>query len=314
MRVEVLYVDGCRNCEALLPRLRELLDRAGLTPEVALRRVDSEQDARRLGFLGSPTVRVNGRDVEPGANERDDFGLGCRLYRTPDGLAGAPPSEWIAAALAITLDGPLGGTITARLRDLPGGDRELHRSVLRAFLDGHAPDGRDIRRRASELDVDLDAALAELERRGALWVDRETGAVRVAYPFSGVPTVHEVTIVRTGARAFAMCAVDALGIPFMAGEPTIVRSRDPIGGEPIQVSIDPAGSHSWDPAATTVIAAVAGGGPSATACCPHVNFVAYPERARAPLTDRAAARGAMLEMVEAIELGRRVFGSLLEGG
>ena len=70
-----------------------------LTADVNLVRVASEEDARRRRFLGSPTVRVGGRDVEPEAGERRDFGLKCRLYRTADGLTGLPSDEWILAAL-----------------------------------------------------------------------------------------------------------------------------------------------------------------------------------------------------------------------
>jgi hypothetical protein len=54
---------------------------------------------QRLRFLGSPTVRVDGRDVEPGADLREDFGLKCRLYRTEDGLTGTPAEEWLLAAI-----------------------------------------------------------------------------------------------------------------------------------------------------------------------------------------------------------------------
>lgn len=65
-----------------------------------LRRVPHEDAAQRERFLGSPTVRVDSRDVEPGAEERDDFGLKCRLYRVPSGLRGAPLDEWVLDALA----------------------------------------------------------------------------------------------------------------------------------------------------------------------------------------------------------------------
>lgn len=105
MTVELLYFDGCPNYEALLPRLRELLERADVDSELELHRVDSAEEARRLRFLGSPTVRVDGCDVEVGAPDRDDFGLQCRLYRTAAGLVGSPPNEWIAAAIAVALDG-----------------------------------------------------------------------------------------------------------------------------------------------------------------------------------------------------------------
>jgi len=100
MKIELLYFDGCPNYEALAPRLRVLLERAGVSGEILLRRVESEDDAQSLRFLGSPTVRVEGEDVEPGARDRSDSGLKCRLYRTRDGLLGVPPDEVILVALA----------------------------------------------------------------------------------------------------------------------------------------------------------------------------------------------------------------------
>ena len=99
MNVELLYFDGCPSYENLLPRLRALLEDAGAGDALALRRVESESAAERERFLGSPTVRVNGRDVDPGAGERSDFGLKCRLYRTGGGLEHVPPEGWIRNAL-----------------------------------------------------------------------------------------------------------------------------------------------------------------------------------------------------------------------
>jgi hypothetical protein len=98
MKVEVLYFDGCPNYGALLPRLRELLASAGAHPDIELVRVEDLDAAERERFLGSPTVRINGEDVEPGADERIDFGLKCRLFATPDGLRGMPADEWVVAA------------------------------------------------------------------------------------------------------------------------------------------------------------------------------------------------------------------------
>ncbi len=100
MRVEVLYFEGCPNHEALMPRLEKLLDQAGVRTDVGLVEVPDDAAAQRERFLGSPTLRVDGRDVEPGADARSDFGLKCRLYRTPNGLGGLPNDEWILAALA----------------------------------------------------------------------------------------------------------------------------------------------------------------------------------------------------------------------
>ena len=56
--------------------------------------------ATQLRFLGSPTVRVGGRDVEPGADARNDFVFSCRVYRGERGLSGQPAEDWIRSALA----------------------------------------------------------------------------------------------------------------------------------------------------------------------------------------------------------------------
>jgi hypothetical protein len=97
--VQLLYFDGCPNYEALLPRLHAILDEAGTNATLELRRVETEEDALRLRFLGSPTVRVDGRDVEPDARDREDFGLKCRLYRTQEGTVGTPPDRLVLASL-----------------------------------------------------------------------------------------------------------------------------------------------------------------------------------------------------------------------
>ena len=100
MKVEVLYFDGCPNHEALLPRLRELLNTCGAEDiPIELLRVDDGDAAERRRFLGSPSVRIDGEDVEPNADERTDFGLKCRLFAAPDGLRGAPADEWVLGAL-----------------------------------------------------------------------------------------------------------------------------------------------------------------------------------------------------------------------
>jgi hypothetical protein len=100
VNVELLYFDGCPNHEALVPHLERLLRSVQVPVSLELRRIPDEAAAERERFLGSPTVRVDGRDVEPGAEERDDFGLKCRLYRLPTGLRGAPLDEWVLDALA----------------------------------------------------------------------------------------------------------------------------------------------------------------------------------------------------------------------
>lgn len=99
MRVELLFFDGCPSYEALLPRVRTLLSDLRPDAEVELRRVVSPAAAEAERFLGSPTVPVDGVDVEREAEGREDFGLKCRLYRTEEGLSPTPPEAWLRAAL-----------------------------------------------------------------------------------------------------------------------------------------------------------------------------------------------------------------------
>ena len=99
MKVELLYFDGCPNHEVLLPHLRDLLASTGVAADLHVVEIQDTASAERERFLGSPTVRIDGEDVEPGADQRSDFGLKCRLFATPDGLRGMPADEWVLRAL-----------------------------------------------------------------------------------------------------------------------------------------------------------------------------------------------------------------------
>jgi hypothetical protein len=99
MRVEVLYFDGCPNWPRTHFVLDRLLDELGVQADVVPVHVADAEDAQRLRFLGSPTVRVDGRDVEPGADERTEFALGCRVYSSNGRISGEPDEQWIRTAL-----------------------------------------------------------------------------------------------------------------------------------------------------------------------------------------------------------------------
>jgi hypothetical protein len=98
VQVELLYVDGCPGYRDLRGRVESLL--AGLgRGRLELMRVESPEDAEARRFLGSPTLRVDGHDVDPSAEARTDFGLKCRLYPSEEGLRRAPSDLQILAAL-----------------------------------------------------------------------------------------------------------------------------------------------------------------------------------------------------------------------
>ena len=98
-QVELLYFSDCPNHTKYLPQLRQLLAQLGHPTVLVEREIADEATAVSERFLGSPTVRVNGIDVDPGAKHRTSYGLQCRLYRTTDGLTGVPPDEWVRSAL-----------------------------------------------------------------------------------------------------------------------------------------------------------------------------------------------------------------------
>src|SRR5215210_7550446 len=98
MKVEVLYFDGCPTYETATKTLRAVLVQEGVEAEVQLVAVNTDEEARRLRFPGSPTIRVDGEDLFPVA-ERENWRLGCRIYATPQGLRGSPTAEMLREAL-----------------------------------------------------------------------------------------------------------------------------------------------------------------------------------------------------------------------
>jgi ABC-2 type transport system permease protein len=94
--VELLYFDGCPSREPAEKILREVLAREGIGAELSLVAVGSDEEARRLGFPGSPTVRLDGADLFP-VEERGS--LACRVYETPEGPKGHPTAGMLRTAL-----------------------------------------------------------------------------------------------------------------------------------------------------------------------------------------------------------------------
>ncbi len=97
--VEILFFDGCPHVELAASRARQAVANAGASADVTLVRIDGEDDAVRRRFLGSPTVRVDGRDVDGSSDARDDFAMQCRVYSVDGRIERAPPVAWIEAAL-----------------------------------------------------------------------------------------------------------------------------------------------------------------------------------------------------------------------
>jgi len=95
--IEVLSFKGCPNHEPTLALAREVLSEFGLEVEIREVEIRDEEDALRSQFFGSPSVRVDGVDIEPGAADRTEYAFGCRLY----GTSGVPPRDYLLRALQI---------------------------------------------------------------------------------------------------------------------------------------------------------------------------------------------------------------------
>jgi hypothetical protein len=99
-RIEVLTFDGCPNAQAAHVLVDRVVADLGVEAEVASIRVPDVDAVERLRFLGSPSIRVDGIDVEPGAAGRTGYALACRVYATASGPSNLPDEGWLRAALS----------------------------------------------------------------------------------------------------------------------------------------------------------------------------------------------------------------------
>jgi hypothetical protein len=98
VKVEVLYVAECPSHPAAVKLVKDVLAAEGITTEVYEVLVRDEQMAGKLKFLGSPTIRIDGRDVAGESKTVKNFALSCRLYPGSK-QTGLPPAEMVHRAV-----------------------------------------------------------------------------------------------------------------------------------------------------------------------------------------------------------------------
>lgn len=98
MKIEVFYVPECPHHPAALLRLKEILAADGVAAEIHEVEVTNAAMAEALRFCGSPTIRINGRDIAGESKGAGHFAVSCRLYPGAK-EAGVPPSEMIRRAV-----------------------------------------------------------------------------------------------------------------------------------------------------------------------------------------------------------------------
>jgi len=90
MEIRFLYSEDCPSHDEALQRLRQAVTEEGIHARIEVIRVDTEEQAVELKFSGSPTIYVDGRDIDPPTEPR--YALSCRAYRLEDGRISPLPS------------------------------------------------------------------------------------------------------------------------------------------------------------------------------------------------------------------------------
>lgn len=196
-----------------------------------------------------------------------------------------------------------------RITTVPEPARDLHRTILLAFATtGTAP-------ARAQLGADAGGHLDVLVDKDLIGLDRD-GEIAYAYPFATSPTAHRVRLAG-GARPFAMCAIDALGLPSMMDTDAVITSVEPDTGEAVTVTVTGNGHiATWEPATTVVLLASRPGccspATSAQTCCGTTNFFTTRARAQAWAAAHPDLRSVVLDQDNALRQGIRCFGDLLE--
>jgi hypothetical protein len=100
-RIEFLYWEDCPSHPEALERLREVMAEMGIDAPIERTEVVTDEDAARLHFPGSPTIRIGGVDVDPAGAAHLGSALTCRVYVIDGGRYSPLPSkEMIRSALA----------------------------------------------------------------------------------------------------------------------------------------------------------------------------------------------------------------------
>ena len=100
MRIEVLYIADCPNHQVIVDRVRDVLRSTAISEQVEEIEVRISAQAETLQFIGSPTVRINGMDVEYEARSIRHYGLGCRVYQEGDSRSNLPSANLLRRLLS----------------------------------------------------------------------------------------------------------------------------------------------------------------------------------------------------------------------
>lgn len=99
MKIEVLYFEGCPSHPPTMRMVREVLDSLDRNDEIHQVEIRSRAEAEAMRFVGSPSIRINGSDIEPWTRTAKDFGLSCRTYLDGSRRGAVPSRELLRRAI-----------------------------------------------------------------------------------------------------------------------------------------------------------------------------------------------------------------------
>ncbi|MCV2458209.1 alkylmercury lyase family protein [Streptomyces sp. ICN988] len=231
--------------------------------------------------------------------------------RAPQELSTRDHDLSFSALLPQSIDAVARGGIARSQAQLVPALRAVHQALLREFLTtGRGPRAAWVSRLALRHGLEPGPAVEALAHADLVHLNSAGHRVEIAYPLSAARSPHRVTI-QDGPPLNAMCAIDALGIPLMAGTAATVVSRDPGTGRRIRVTRDRDGSWNWEPATTVVVLATTEcAGPIAGAC-QHTEFHAAHDLGAHHLSGHPQRQGHVLTQDQALAIAKKEFGPLL---
>lgn len=188
---------------------------------------------------------------------------------------------------------------------------QVRRHVLRDFASGRAPTIVTLAKQCGLSSGRARETLLRLMAMDLLSLDSTGETVLLAYPFSAVPTPHRVRL--TSREVFALCAVDALGIPAMLGETAEISSRCAHCGSKVQVQAQPDALSQYHPSEIVVWFPESEDDPCpvAQSRCPNISFFCIHEHLEVWRRGSGQPQGVVLSLLEAFEVSREIFGPLL---
>ncbi|MBI1280123.1 MAG: hypothetical protein GC179_18485 [Anaerolineaceae bacterium] len=188
----------------------------------------------------------------------------------------------------------------------------LYQHILRTFAQTGNPPTPDALINTLQLSglAEVETYLATLEAKECIYRDRVTGDILAAYPFSARPTPHRV-VLEGKHSVYAMCAVDALGIPFMLDTDATVHSQCTHCGDAVSVMMVNGEFISTPDGLVVAYTPVNASCCPATDQCPLINFFCSTAHAQAWQEQNPHLTVEILTLLEAVECGRRLFGILM---